>query len=138
MEMPAKQTPAASSEMVKLIRKLRWVGLEEKAEQLEKELQLQPATDTVLAIQSETDLQRTGASLCTRGRHELAICLSCPLPAPNQHRAVAIRSSTRVEMRWRTFWTYRYVPGKGMYVVRRTLRGDRHEFQNHSCFRRTA
>ena len=34
MEMPAKQTPAASSEMVKLIRKLRWVGLEEKAEQL--------------------------------------------------------------------------------------------------------
>jgi hypothetical protein len=31
------------------------VGLEEKAEQLEKELQQQPATDTVLAIQSETD-----------------------------------------------------------------------------------
>ena len=40
---------------VKLIRKLRWVGLEEKAEQLEKELEQQPATDTVLAIQSETD-----------------------------------------------------------------------------------
>jgi hypothetical protein len=55
MEMPAKQTPAASSEMVKLIRKLRWVGLEEKAEQLEKELELRPATDTVLATQSETD-----------------------------------------------------------------------------------
>ena len=55
MEMPAKQTPAASSEIVKLIRKLRWVGLEEKAEQLEKELEQQPATDTVLAIQSETD-----------------------------------------------------------------------------------
>jgi hypothetical protein len=55
MEMLAKQTPAASSEMVKLIRKLRWVGLEEKAEQLEKELERQPATDTVLAIQSETD-----------------------------------------------------------------------------------
>jgi len=31
MEMPAKQTPAASSEMVKLIRKLRWVGLEENS-----------------------------------------------------------------------------------------------------------
>jgi hypothetical protein len=55
MEMPAKQTPAASSEIVKLIRKLRWVGLEEKAEQLEKELERQPATDTVLATQCETD-----------------------------------------------------------------------------------
>ena len=54
METPAKLTPAASSEMVKLIRKWRWVGLEEKAEQLE-ELEQQPATDTVLAIQSETD-----------------------------------------------------------------------------------
>ena len=37
MEMPVKQTDTASSEMVKLIRKLRWVGLEEKAGQLEKE-----------------------------------------------------------------------------------------------------
>ena len=55
METPAKLTPAASSERVKLIRKLRWVGLEEKAEQLEKELEQQPATDTVLATQSETD-----------------------------------------------------------------------------------
>ena len=55
MEIPTKQTPAASSEVVKLIRKLRWVGLEEKAEQLEKELELRPATDTVLATQSETD-----------------------------------------------------------------------------------
>jgi len=55
MEMLAKQTPVASSEMVKLIRKLRWVGLEEKAEQLEKELEQQPAIDTVLGIQSETD-----------------------------------------------------------------------------------
>jgi hypothetical protein len=55
MEMLAKQTPAASSEMVKLIRKLRWVGLEEKAELLANEVEQQPATDTVLAIQSETD-----------------------------------------------------------------------------------
>jgi hypothetical protein len=55
MEMPAKETPAATSEMVKLIRKLRWVGLEEKAEQLEKELEQQPVSDTVLATQSETD-----------------------------------------------------------------------------------
>ena len=55
MEMPAKEPPVASSEMVKLIRKLRWVGLEEKAEQLEKELEQRPATDTVLATQCETD-----------------------------------------------------------------------------------
>jgi hypothetical protein len=54
MEMPPKQTSTASSEIVKLSHKLRWVGLEEKAEQLEKELQQQPATDIVLAIQSET------------------------------------------------------------------------------------
>jgi hypothetical protein len=44
MEMPAKQTPAASREIVKLIRKLRWVGLEEKAEQLENELEHRPPT----------------------------------------------------------------------------------------------
>ena len=55
MEMPAKQIPTVSSEIVKLIRKLRWVGLEEKAEQLEKELEQQPSTDIVVAIQSETD-----------------------------------------------------------------------------------
>ena len=39
---------------------LRWVGLEEKAEQLEKELEQQPAIDTVLAIQSETDYAAAG------------------------------------------------------------------------------
>jgi hypothetical protein len=55
METPVKRTPAASSEIVKLVRKLRWVGLEEKAEQPEKELEQLPVTDTVLAIQSETD-----------------------------------------------------------------------------------
>jgi hypothetical protein len=37
------------------VNKLRWVGLEEKAEQLEKELEQQPATEIVVAIQSETD-----------------------------------------------------------------------------------
>ena len=45
----------ASSEIVKLIRKLRWVGLEEKAQQLEKELERHAVTDTVVSIQSETD-----------------------------------------------------------------------------------
>jgi len=43
MENPAKQRAPASSEIVKLIRKLRWVGLEEKAEQLEKELEQRAA-----------------------------------------------------------------------------------------------
>jgi hypothetical protein len=55
MELPAKQTTAASSEIVKLIRKLRWVGLEEKAEQLENKLERQAVTDTVVSIQNETD-----------------------------------------------------------------------------------
>ena len=55
MEMPAKQTPAASSEIVKLIRKLRWVGLEEKAQQLEKELEQHAVSDPVISIQSEAD-----------------------------------------------------------------------------------
>ncbi len=55
MEMPVKQTATPSSEMVKLIRKLRWVGLEEKAEQLEKELEKCAVTDRVVPIQDETD-----------------------------------------------------------------------------------
>lgn len=55
MEMPVNQTPDASSEIVKLIRKLRWVGLEEKAEQLENELEHHVAADTVVSIQSDTD-----------------------------------------------------------------------------------
>jgi hypothetical protein len=55
METPAKQAPIASSEIVMLIRKLRWVGLEEKAEQLEKELEQRAVTDTVVSIQNETD-----------------------------------------------------------------------------------
>ena len=55
METPAKQAPIASSEIVKLIRKLRWVGLEDKAQQLENELERHVVTDTVVSIQSETD-----------------------------------------------------------------------------------
>ena len=55
METPAKQTPTASSEIVMLIHKLRWAGLEEKAEQLEKELEQSAVTDRVVPIQNETD-----------------------------------------------------------------------------------
>ena len=38
-----------------LIRKLRWVGLEEKAEQLEKELEQRAVIESVVSIQNETD-----------------------------------------------------------------------------------
>ena len=55
MEMPAKQAPTPPGDIVKLIRKLRWVGLEERAEQLEKELQQHAVTDRVVSIQNETD-----------------------------------------------------------------------------------
>ena len=55
MEMLAKKTPKASSEIIKLIHKLRWVGLEEEAEQLEKKLEQLAATDAAVPIQSETD-----------------------------------------------------------------------------------
>jgi hypothetical protein len=55
METFAKQAPTPSSQIVKLIRKLRWVGLEEKAEQLEKKLEQHVVTDTVVSIQNETD-----------------------------------------------------------------------------------
>jgi hypothetical protein len=55
METVTKQAPTSSSEIVKLIRKLRWVGLEEKAEQLEKELEHSAVADRVVPIQNETD-----------------------------------------------------------------------------------
>jgi hypothetical protein len=51
--LPKQET--TSNEMVKLIRKLRWARMEEKAEQLEKKLELQAAMDTVLSTQNETD-----------------------------------------------------------------------------------
>jgi hypothetical protein len=55
METPNKQAATASNDMVKLIRKLRWAGLEERAELLEKELERHAATDTVVSMQNETD-----------------------------------------------------------------------------------
>ena len=48
METPAKQAPIASSEM-------RWVGLEEKAERLEKELEQRAVIERVVPTQNETD-----------------------------------------------------------------------------------
>lgn len=61
--MPFKQnTPEtlaaqrASNELVKLIRKLRWMGMEE-AEKMEKQLSKRtvPTADCVLALTRETD-----------------------------------------------------------------------------------
>ena len=64
METPRKQQPSdtsagqrASDELVKLIRKLRWLGMEEEAQGLQKELERRRATaaDSVLATVAETD-----------------------------------------------------------------------------------
>jgi hypothetical protein len=64
METPRKQQPSdtsagqrASDELVKLIRKLRWLGMEEEAQGLQKELERRRATaaDSVLATAAETD-----------------------------------------------------------------------------------
>ena len=63
MEMPAKQAATASSEIVKLIRKLRWVGLEEKAQQLEQELERHAVTDTVVSIALLDDFVQFAAGL---------------------------------------------------------------------------
>jgi hypothetical protein len=54
METTAKQIPTVG-EIVMLIHKLRWAGLEDKAEQLEKELEQSAAIDRIVPIQSETD-----------------------------------------------------------------------------------
>ena len=46
-----------SNELIKLIRKLRWMGLEKEAEKVRSELTLRevPATDSVVAAAHETD-----------------------------------------------------------------------------------
>lgn len=47
----------ASNELVKLIRKLRWVGMEDEAERVQGELALRrvPAANSVVAATRETD-----------------------------------------------------------------------------------
>jgi hypothetical protein len=46
-----------SNELIKLIRKLRWMGLEKEAERVRSQLTLRevPATDSVVAAAGETD-----------------------------------------------------------------------------------
>ncbi|HEX4411200.1 MAG TPA: hypothetical protein VH206_20710 [Xanthobacteraceae bacterium] len=48
---------STANELVKLIRKLRWIGMDEEAERLQKKLAQQHgvADDTVLARSGETD-----------------------------------------------------------------------------------
>ncbi len=50
-------TLKASNELIKLIRKLRWMGMEEEAKGLQQELTRRHATtaDSVLATPAETD-----------------------------------------------------------------------------------
>ncbi len=64
MEMPHDQQKPpddsaeqrASNELVKLIRKLRWMGLQEEAEKVQNELTLRRgAADSVVATPHETD-----------------------------------------------------------------------------------
>ena len=52
-----KQPDAATNDLVKRIRKLRWMGMEEEAEGLQNELEQRHATaaDSVLATTPETD-----------------------------------------------------------------------------------
>jgi hypothetical protein len=65
MEMQHEQQKASddlaerreSNELVKLIRKLRWMGMEEEAKKVENQLTLSnlPAADSVVARSRETD-----------------------------------------------------------------------------------
>jgi hypothetical protein len=47
--------PRASNDMIKLIRKLRWVGMESEAERLRSSLAGMPQLDSVVAEPRETD-----------------------------------------------------------------------------------
>jgi hypothetical protein len=61
MEMPHEPDGSGeqrtSNDLVKLIRKLRWMGLEREAERVENQLTLckVPAADSVIAASRETD-----------------------------------------------------------------------------------
>ena len=56
-ETPEKPGENTSNEIIKLVRKLRWVGMEEEAERLLKKLKRGGATaeDSVLASPRDTD-----------------------------------------------------------------------------------
>ena len=54
---PDAVTESGSNELVKLIRKLRWIGMEDEAERLQTELTQRQvaASDSVVAMSGETD-----------------------------------------------------------------------------------
>jgi hypothetical protein len=59
-DLPQQRTPAnaaALNETIKLIRKLRWIGMEEEAQKLERELAEREgaAADSVVATPRDTD-----------------------------------------------------------------------------------
>ncbi len=52
----AAATQRGSNELVKLIRKLRWIGMDDEAERLQAELtRRHAAADSVVAMSGETD-----------------------------------------------------------------------------------
>jgi hypothetical protein len=55
--VPLSEPENSSSDLVKLIRKLRWIGMDDEAERLQKQLALQRTglDDTVVARSGETD-----------------------------------------------------------------------------------
>lgn len=60
MPTPQRQNPSevrTTNEMVKLIRKLRWIGMDDEAQKLQRELAEREgtATDSVVATPRDTD-----------------------------------------------------------------------------------
>ena len=52
----ATAAQSGSNELVKLIRKLRWIGMDDEAERLQSELtRRHAAADSVVALSGETD-----------------------------------------------------------------------------------
>lgn len=55
--VPVAEPESSANELVKLIRKLRWIGMDDEAERLQQKLAAQrtEANDTVVARSGETD-----------------------------------------------------------------------------------
>jgi hypothetical protein len=55
MHDPVFCDPQAPDDLIKRIRKLRWIGMEEEARKLEASLRGYPRSDVVLTVPGETD-----------------------------------------------------------------------------------
>jgi hypothetical protein len=57
LQQQTSSDTGVSNDMVKLIRKLRWIGMDEEAQKLQRELTLRDAApdDSVVATPRETD-----------------------------------------------------------------------------------